>query len=111
MWLWCKEFNHDRINMETDPNRGFEFYNEETQSGFISMMTDELELFSVDIYNADDVELNKVLFEVLNAYNLPTEYLNKDIERCYKNRSNFIRNYKHFWVEYKPDEEDKKLVL
>ncbi|MBP2110582.1 hypothetical protein [Paenibacillus silagei] len=99
-----------QFNNEIDPSEGFEFFNPETNSGFSSLITEDLDLFSIDFLNPQNESI-ATLSEVLKAYNLPSNYLSRDIETILSGTEELNTDYNNHWVTYKMDKNEKNLVL
>lgn len=105
-------FDGYSINTELDLNQEFEVYNENVSSGFTCMMTDNHSLFSIDVTNAQDQTLIKLLEEILREYNLETNNLIDDITRCYKQKADEIQtDYERYWVIYRYDKDDDMVLV
>ncbi|MGD8191713.1 hypothetical protein ACQCN2_17165 [Brevibacillus ginsengisoli] len=103
--------NNFSIDETMSPLSEFQLYNLEKKSGFISMMTDDHTLFSIDIALGGDQTVVLVLSQVLKLYGLPVSHLIDDVAVCHTNHKNFVRNYTYYWVEYIPSDDSPDVVL
>lgn len=100
-------FKEYKIDTNLDPEIELGVISKNEQSGFSCMMTPDHALFSIDILNAKDEVLIRILIEILDRYNLETDRLNEDIRICYNNRiAEMQTDYERYWVIYRFDEED-----
>jgi hypothetical protein len=99
------------LNMDIDPNSGFEIYNEKTLSRFSSLMTEDFSLFSIDVFNPRDEELVNLLNEILESYNLPVAQLKPDFIKFNTDKREIITNYNKYWVHYIPLENEENVLL
>ncbi|MGF7036093.1 hypothetical protein J2T17_007144 [Paenibacillus mucilaginosus] len=105
-------FENYIIDTELNPEEEFGVLRKDEKSGFTCMMTPDLSLFSIDILNAKDEVLIKILKEILDQYNIETERLNEDVQVCYKERViEMQRHYERYWVTYRYNEEDGMILM
>ncbi|MBP1960829.1 hypothetical protein [Paenibacillus aceris] len=105
-------FKEYKIDLNLDPEIEFGVVSNNEQSGFHCMMTQDYSLFSIDILNAKDEILIRILAEMLDRYNLETDRLTEDIRDCYNNRiAEMQTDYERYWVIYRFDEEDDMVLV